>query len=58
VTISGVRFTDATSVTFNGAPAVFTVDSDIQITRRCLGARPGRSRYHAGRQRCLPRTSR
>ncbi len=32
VTISGARFTGATSVTFNGAPAVFTVDSDIQIT--------------------------
>jgi hypothetical protein len=32
VVISGVRFTGATSVTFNGAPAVFNVDSDIQIT--------------------------
>jgi FG-GAP repeat/IPT/TIG domain len=32
VTISGVRFTGATNVTFNGAQAVFTVDSDIQIT--------------------------
>jgi len=32
VTISGVRFTGATDVTFNGAEAVFTVDSDIQIT--------------------------
>jgi hypothetical protein len=32
VTISGVRFTGATSVTFNGAPAAFNVDSDIQIT--------------------------
>jgi hypothetical protein len=32
VTITGLRFTGATNVTFNGGQALFTVDSDTQIT--------------------------
>jgi hypothetical protein len=32
VTITGIRFTGVTAVTFNGTPSVFSVDSDSQIT--------------------------
>ena len=32
VTVNGANFTGATTVTFNGVAAIFTVDSDVQIT--------------------------
>jgi uncharacterized protein (TIGR03437 family) len=42
VTITGARFTGATKVKFNGTQAVFTVDSDTQITATVpLGATTG-----------------
>jgi hypothetical protein len=37
VTISGANFTGATSVTFNGSPASYTVNSDTQITATVPG---------------------
>ena len=38
VTITGTRFTDATSVKFNGVGASFTINSDTQITATVPGS--------------------
>jgi hypothetical protein len=43
VTVSGTNFTATTFVTFNGAPAVFSINSDNQITATvpsCAGSGP------------------